>query len=115
MEIEFVVQDMYALTRPQWKLASDLEEAAKAWQVAIIQQQKLVGLEKAQDVDDQSSSSSSDEDNGDGDLHDGDDDSGSEDEDIAEVCAQSLRILYIFLLGFLAVFSCWFLIRDVGS
>ncbi|KAK4236638.1 armadillo-type protein [Achaetomium macrosporum] len=47
MDIEFLVQDIFALTRPQWKLASNLEEATKVFQLAIIQDQKTSGLDKA--------------------------------------------------------------------
>ncbi|EPE02340.1 nonsense-mediated mrna decay factor [Ophiostoma piceae UAMH 11346] len=36
MDIEFIVQDTFALIRPQWKLATDLEEAAKVFQVAVV-------------------------------------------------------------------------------
>ncbi|KAH6687961.1 MIF4G domain-containing protein [Plectosphaerella plurivora] len=51
MDIEFIVQDTFALTRPQWKLATSLEEAAKVFQNAIIQDQKNTGADKANDVD----------------------------------------------------------------
>ncbi|KAI1338529.1 MIF4G domain-containing protein [Xylariaceae sp. FL0016] len=66
MDIEFIVQDTFSLTRPQWKLATTLEEASKAFQLAITQDQKNAGLDKIVDPDDASSSSSSD-DEGDGD------------------------------------------------
>lgn len=89
MDIEFIVQDIFALTRPQWKLASNMEEASKAFQLAMAQDQKTSGLDKAADQDDASSGASSDDDNGD-DLPmpepDGDEDSGSEEEEV-EVCS----------------------------
>lgn len=31
MDIDFIVQDTYALTRPQWKLATNFEEAGRAF------------------------------------------------------------------------------------
>jgi regulator of nonsense transcripts 2 len=90
MDIEFIVQDIFALTRPQWKLASNLEEAAKAFQLAVAQDQKTSGLDKLAEADDGMSGGSSDEENGDDmDLvePEDDDESGSEEGDIeAEVC-----------------------------
>ena len=68
MDIEFIVQDVYELTRPQWKLATNLEEATKAFQLAVAQDQKSMGLDKAGEPDEQSSGSSSDDDGGDEDL-----------------------------------------------
>lgn len=47
MDIEFLVQDLFALTRPQWKIASNLEEACKAFQLAMAQDQKSSGIDKA--------------------------------------------------------------------
>lgn len=88
MDIEFVVQDTFALTRPQWRSAVNLEEAAKALQLAIVQDQKTAGIEKPNEADDATSGASSDDDNADGDDVDqdveGDDESVSE-EDEGEV------------------------------
>ena len=88
MDIEFIVQDTFALTRPQWKLASNLEEAVKALQLAIAQDTKTAALDKSLDGDDASDGSSSDDQHMEHDLHDGEgegeDSSESEDED-AEV------------------------------
>lgn len=89
MDIEFIVQDTFSLTRPQWKLATNLEEASKAFQLAITQDQKNAGLDKTAEQDDASSDTSSDDDGveGDGDIvlpeaeGDGDEDIDSEDED----------------------------------
>lgn len=94
MDIDFSVQDTFALTRPQWKLASNLEEATKAFQLAVVQDQKTAGVDKAAvDADDGTSDSSSDDDIGDGfDIeHDGDiegdgeEDSASEEDESEEV------------------------------
>ncbi|KAI1767231.1 ARM repeat-containing protein [Hypoxylon sp. FL1150] len=72
MDIEFIVQDTFSLTRPQWKLATTLEEAAKAFQLAVAQDQKNAGLDKSVDPDEVSSQSSSSDDgvegDGDGDI-----------------------------------------------
>ncbi|KAK0629756.1 armadillo-type protein [Bombardia bombarda] len=87
MDIEFIVQDIFALTRPQWKLASNLDEASKVFQLAVAQDQKTTGLDKGVELDDRTSGMSSDDDNGD-DLALGeqeeDDDSASEDGDAEE-------------------------------
>ncbi|OTA94444.1 hypothetical protein M434DRAFT_394707 [Hypoxylon sp. CO27-5] len=90
MDIEFIVQDTFSLTRPQWKLATTLEEAAKAFQLAVAQDQKNAGLDKTADQDEASSGTSSDDDGGEGDGDivlpeaDGDEDSELGEEDDAE-------------------------------
>ncbi|KAH8680625.1 nonsense-mediated mRNA decay factor [Xylariales sp. PMI_506] len=88
MDIEFIVQDTFSLTRPQWKLATSLEEAAKAFQLAVIQDQKNAGLDKTVDPDDADSEASSDDDgDGDGDGDeilpeaDGEEEDNSDDND----------------------------------
>jgi regulator of nonsense transcripts 2 len=74
MDVEFLVQDIFALTRPQWKLASNLDEATKVFQLAVAQDHKTSGLDKAAvEQDDRTSGMSSD------DEQDDDDDSGSDD------------------------------------
>jgi regulator of nonsense transcripts 2 len=78
MDIEFVVQDIFALTRPQWKLANNFEEAMQAFQLAIEQDQKTSGLSKTVEPDDVSGSSSS----GDDGAVDQDDDDEYEVDDI---------------------------------
>ncbi|KAI0597033.1 armadillo-type protein [Biscogniauxia sp. FL1348] len=99
MDIEFIVQDIFSLTRPQWKLATTLEEASKAFQLAIAQDQKNAGLDKNTDQDDSSSSSSSDDEGaeGDGDMvlpeADGDDSELGDEDDTEDLDnqPQSLR------------------------
>ena len=85
MDIEFLVQDIFALTRPQWKLASNLEEASKVFQLAVAQDQKTSGIDKGAEQDDGTSGVSSDDDNAD-DLnlgdHEDDEDSDSEDAEV---------------------------------
>lgn len=44
MDIEFIVQDIFALTRPHWKLASNIEEASQAFKLAVAQDQKNAGI-----------------------------------------------------------------------
>jgi regulator of nonsense transcripts 2 len=61
MDIEFIVQDVFALTRPQWKLASNIEEASKAFQLAVAQDQKTSGLDKTAEAEEADSEGSSDD------------------------------------------------------
>jgi regulator of nonsense transcripts 2 len=94
MDIEFIVQDVFALTRPQWKLTSNLEGAGRAFQLAMAQDQKTAGLDKATEPDEADSDGSSDDGLGDGDpetgLADGDAegelDEESESSDEVDVC-----------------------------
>lgn len=59
MDIEFVLQDAYALVRPQWKLLTTLEEAGSAFAEACKENyktaasDKLAELEEAEDLDDE--------------------------------------------------------------
>lgn len=84
MDIEFIVQDVFGLTRPQWKLASNIEEAGRAFQLAMAQDQKTSGMDKVIEVEaedaDADSEKSSDDGMGDLDadtgLADADDDDG---------------------------------------
>lgn len=85
MDIEFLVQDTFALTRPQWKLASGLDEAVKAFQLAVAQDQKSAGVDKGVDVDDATSDASSDDDNADNDEDGDDNDDSASEEEEAEV------------------------------
>lgn len=69
MDIEFLVHDIYTGTRPQWKLASNLEEASKAFQLVLAQDRKAAGLDEPEpepeDQDDVSSAVSSEDELGD--------------------------------------------------
>lgn len=68
MDIEFIVQDVFALTRPQWKLASNIEEASRAFQLAMAQDQKTSGIEKAAEPEDVDSDGLSEDGLGEGDV-----------------------------------------------
>ncbi|KAI9718618.1 MAG: hypothetical protein M1812_004069 [Candelaria pacifica] len=46
MDVEFMVQDTFSLTRPQWKLAATLEEAGGAFAEAVTQNYRGQGNEK---------------------------------------------------------------------
>ena len=59
MDIDFVIQDTYALTRPQWKVAGNLEEAGQAFATAVAQNYKIQEAEKiieSEEADDDGSS-----------------------------------------------------------
>ncbi|KAK0102924.1 hypothetical protein ONS95_000883 [Cadophora gregata] len=62
MDIEFIVQDVFALTRPQWKLASNIEEASKAFQLAMAQDQKTSGMDKVLEAEAEADDSESSDD-----------------------------------------------------
>ncbi len=89
MDIEFIVQDVFSLTRPQWKLASNWEEASRAFQLAVAQDQKTSGVEKIVEPEEPDSDSSSDDEVGENDVEkdpaEGDDNEESESEDETEV------------------------------
>jgi regulator of nonsense transcripts 2 len=68
MDIEFIVQDVFALTRPQWKLASNLEEASRAFQLAMAQDQKTAGIDRAVEPEDVDSDGLSEDGIGEGDA-----------------------------------------------
>jgi regulator of nonsense transcripts 2 len=86
MDIEFIVQDVFTLTRPQWKPASNLEEASRAFQLAMAQDQKTSGMDKVAEPEEPDSSDSSDDGIGDNDVEtglpeaDAEDDSESDEE-----------------------------------
>ena len=49
MDIDFLIQDTFALTRPQWKLVGNLEDAGRAFAAAVTQNYKTQEVEKAAD------------------------------------------------------------------
>lgn len=64
MDIDFIVQDTFAATRPQWKLATTFEEAGRAFADAVAQNYKSQDPEKtveAEDADDDASSDGGEE------------------------------------------------------
>ena len=40
MDVDFMIQDTFALIRPQWKLVADLDEAGRAFAEAVTQNYK---------------------------------------------------------------------------
>lgn len=65
MDADFMIQDTYALTRPQWKLVADLEEAGRAFAEAVTQNYKSQEPDKMvepEEIEDDASSDGGDED-----------------------------------------------------
>ncbi|KAK5944343.1 mRNA decay protein [Knufia obscura] len=61
MEIDFLIQDTLAVVRPQWKLVTDLDEAAKAFAEAVQTKYKQEASDRtAEDADDGENSSDED-------------------------------------------------------
>ncbi|OOQ83843.1 putative nonsense-mediated mRNA decay factor (Upf2) [Penicillium brasilianum] len=62
MDIDFLVQDTYSSLRPQWKLATDPEEATRIFSEAVAQNYNVQDSERPGELDeDDAESSSSDE------------------------------------------------------
>ncbi|MCJ1418254.1 hypothetical protein MMC32_004601 [Xylographa parallela] len=65
MDIDFIIQDTYALTRPQWKLVANLEEAGGAFSEAVSQNykgQEPERIAEQEEVEDDASSDGGDDD-----------------------------------------------------
>ncbi|KAF2476168.1 ARM repeat-containing protein [Lindgomyces ingoldianus] len=70
MDVEFIVQDAYMLTRPQWKLITNLEEASRSFAEAVKQNYQTSTIDKPVEADEDESASD-------------DNDDGPDDEDVA--------------------------------
>ncbi|KAJ5482486.1 Nonsense-mediated mRNA decay factor (Upf2) [Penicillium sp. IBT 31633x] len=63
MDVDFLVQDTYHSIRPQWKIATDAEEATRTFSEAVAQNYNLQDSERPIELDEEDAeSSSSDED-----------------------------------------------------
>jgi regulator of nonsense transcripts 2 len=62
MDIDFIVQDTFAVVRPQWKLETDLQDASRAFSEAIAMNYKQQSQDKITEHDDDGEESPSDED-----------------------------------------------------
>jgi regulator of nonsense transcripts 2 len=71
MDVDFIIQDAYMLTRPQWKLITNLEEASQAFAEAVKQNYQQSATDKHMEADEEDVSAS------DEDLE------GPDDEDVA--------------------------------
>lgn len=90
MDIDFVVQDTFALVRPQWKLATNLDEAGRGFADAVAQNYKTQEAAKQFEPDISDDETSSEDAVGEDELRGPDADveeqqSSSEDAD-ADVC-----------------------------
>lgn len=70
MDVEFLVQDTYALVRPQWKIATDLEEAGQLFSEAIALNYKVQDGDRAAEADEDEIESVSSDGHGDEGLED---------------------------------------------
>ncbi|KAK2802654.1 hypothetical protein FQN50_007262 [Emmonsiellopsis sp. PD_5] len=65
MDVDFIIQDTFALTRPQWKIATDVTEATRLFGEAVAQnygvQETAQEADKNAEPEDDGDSSSSDE------------------------------------------------------
>ena len=93
MDIEFVVQDTFALVRPQWKLITELTEAGKVFQEAVQANYKQAAQEKSTEPLEEVDESASDEELDDGALPDADEVHSSTDENEVRMIHRQL-ILY---------------------
>jgi regulator of nonsense transcripts 2 len=101
MDIEFIVHDIFALTRPQWKLASNIEEASRAFQLAMAQDQKNSRLNKSIEMEPDVEDSSDDGvDDGEGVLPEPDADA---DEDLSE--EDEVDVRYVVLYAIMLIFT----------
>ncbi|KAF1968136.1 ARM repeat-containing protein [Bimuria novae-zelandiae CBS 107.79] len=62
MDVEFIVQDAYNLTRPEWKLITNLEDASQAFGEAVSQNYQLSASGKAIEPEEDDASASDEED-----------------------------------------------------
>ncbi|RAL12804.1 regulator of nonsense transcripts 2 [Aspergillus homomorphus CBS 101889] len=62
MDVEFLVQDTYSMTRPQWKLAADLTEATQVFGDAVAQNYKMQDAERPAEAEEEDAESSSSDD-----------------------------------------------------
>ena len=97
MDVDFLVQDTYSVTRPQWKIATDLQEATILFSEAVAQNYKTQDSGKPMEPEeDDAESSSSDEGLEEDAIPDVDEEQESSDE--ADVSYHHLDGLYIFVL-----------------
>ncbi|KAI9879831.1 MAG: hypothetical protein M1830_006854 [Pleopsidium flavum] len=61
MDIDFIIQDTFALTRPQWKLSTNLDEAGRSFAEAVAQNYKAQESGKLAEPDESDDDSSSED------------------------------------------------------
>ena len=68
MDIDFIIQDTFTLTNPQWKLAANFDEAGRAFADAVAQNYKSQEPEKVTEPEGLDEDDSSDNDADDDEL-----------------------------------------------
>ena len=90
MDVDFIVQDTFALVRPQWKLATNLDEAGRAFADAVAQNYKTQEAAKQTEPDESDDETSSEDAVGDDGLRvpdaDAEEQQSSSDDIDADVC-----------------------------
>lgn len=61
MDIDFIIQDTFALVRPQWKLVNNLDEAGRAFADAVAQNYKTQEAAKLVEPDESDNETSSED------------------------------------------------------
>lgn len=85
MDIDFLVQDTYSGTRPQWNLVTDFEEASRIFGEAVAQNFKPQDHEEKPEPEEESEDSASGEDLEEDGIPEAEDDAESSDEaDVSE-------------------------------
>ena len=64
MDVDFIVQDTYAVIRPQWKITSDFDEAGRLFADAVAENYKSGEQEKAAELEEVEEDESSEENEG---------------------------------------------------
>jgi regulator of nonsense transcripts 2 len=93
MDVEFIVQDAYNLTRPQWKLITNLDDAAQAFSEAVKQNYQTTATDKPAEPEDDDVSASDDDMEGPEDddmVVAEDDEKSSEDEEVCDWVCRTL-------------------------
>ena len=99
MDIDFIIQDTFALMRPQWKLAANFDEAGRAFAELVKQNYKSQEQEKALEAEEPDEGISSDDEADDDELPNPEMDAqSSSDEAEAEVCKYRRALTLISLL-----------------
>ncbi|CBX99332.1 similar to nonsense-mediated mRNA decay factor (Upf2) [Plenodomus lingam JN3] len=97
MDVEFIVQDAFNLTRPNWKLITNLEEASQAFSEAVKSNYQTSSTDKPAEADEDDVSASDDELDGpedeDVELPEGEGDKSSgEEDDVSTRCFSSPKM-----------------------
>ena len=98
MDVDFLIQETFALTRPQWKIAASLDEAGAQFAESVKQNYRLQEQERAVEAEPAEEEFSSDDDADEEDLpvpdmddHQSSGDEEGADNDYPEVCGSHLH------------------------